>query len=154
MKDDLKNVMDSLVHMAASENDGKSTVVVRVWSDGTCDLEHYSNGEEVGEYGVRKRRTRLVENVPVERIIKGINDLYDEEWTEGRVQAPQDAREQIRRLKLELKATTDQKIDALCRIEEALKMAGNRWSEWGDRAVEVARILEGYDDEPEDDSCA
>lgn len=100
--DDLRNVLDSLVHMAASENDGKSAVVVRIWSDGTCDLEHYVNGEEVGEYGVRKRRTRMVDGVRVERIIGGINALHGEEWMEGRVQAPQDARRQIRDLERKL----------------------------------------------------
>lgn len=99
---DLKDVLDSLVHMAASENDGKSTVLVRIWSDGTCDLEHYANVGEVGEYGVRKRRTRTVKGVKVERIIKGINDLYAEGWTEGKVQAPHDARRQIRDLEHKL----------------------------------------------------
>lgn len=29
------------------------------------------------------------------------------------------------------------------RIDSALDMAGSRWSEWGDRAVAVAEILEG-----------
>lgn len=33
------------------------------------------------------------------------------------------------------------------RIAEALNMAANRWGEWGDRAVEVAKILEAREAE-------
>jgi hypothetical protein len=98
-----ETALNSLVELATRSNNGKSTVVVRVWSDGTCDLEQYSRGEEVGEYGVRNNFVRMVESVLIEQIDKGIDVLSKEKFRVVRVQAPQDARAQIHDLKQRIK---------------------------------------------------